>query len=73
MKPEIIIEIDGKGEKISLEVRGERGRQCLEVTQFLEGVLGELERRSLKSEYFSSRIRTRQTQRVMDPERESRE
>jgi len=69
VKTEIVIDIDSSGKQITLEVKGEQGRQCLETTHFLEEVLGERERRSLKSAYFAARGQSRIAGRVSTRER----
>ena len=62
MKPEIVVEIDESGEKVSIEVKGEQGRKCVEATQFLEEALGTLQARTFKTEYFlnGGRVKARQ-------------
>jgi hypothetical protein len=57
MKPEIILEIDGKGEGVSIEVKGQSGKVCLETTEFLEHALGQPLNRSFKTEYFVGKAR----------------
>jgi len=49
MKEEIIVTVKRGGE-IHTEVRGVKGKQCIEITEFISS-LGE-STRSLKSEYF---------------------
>ena len=51
MKEEIIVTIK-KGGEIHAEARGVKGKQCIEITEFISA-LGE-STRSLKSEYFQS-------------------
>lgn len=59
MEKEVVIEIDQGGKGISVEVRGETGRQCLASTSFLEQVLGETVTRKLKPEYFIGKAKSR--------------
>ena len=68
MKEELIIDIDEDGRTIEMEVKGQQGRRCLELTQFLEQALGDIVVRRLKSEYFVKRARTRLRQRLCNRE-----
>ena len=57
MKPEIVVEIDQKGESVRLEVKGESGRRCLETTTSLVEALGEVVNRTYKADYYVQRAR----------------
>ena len=51
MKEEIIVTIK-KGGEIHTEVRGVKGKQCIEITEFISA-LGDSSR-SMKSEFYNS-------------------
>lgn len=46
---EIIIDKNGK---IDIEVKGVKGHSCKELTRDLEEALGEVEKRTCKTEYY---------------------
>lgn len=66
---EIVLELDPEGEAITIEVKGERGRSCLETTRFLENALGEVTDRKLKASGFGERTEARVRLRARDPDR----
>lgn len=47
----IKIKIDEKG-KVYLDVSGANGNKCVELTKELEKLLGEIEERTFKPEYY---------------------
>ena len=51
MKREIEIKIDPDG-NVSVQVRGVKGKECLEFSKFLEESLGEVGEREYTSEYY---------------------
>lgn len=53
LKREMEIEISRDG-KVSITVKGVQGRECLEVSQFLEEGLGETIEQELTSEYYQA-------------------
>ena len=50
-KEEFEITIGPNGE-IQIEVKGAKGKSCVELTAFLEQALGEVKSRDLKPEYY---------------------
>lgn len=50
-KEEFEITIGPNGE-IQIEVKGTKGKSCVELTAFLERALGEVTSRDLKPEYY---------------------
>jgi hypothetical protein len=54
---EIIIGPDGK---ISIDIKGASGKSCIELTEFLEKALGEVEDRQLKPEYYTQEVKKEQ-------------
>jgi hypothetical protein len=61
-KVEIEIEITTTGE-VHMEVKGVKGKGCLDLTKPLEAALGKVEARKLKSEYYetATAVQTRRT------------
>ena len=64
MQPEIIVTINSQGE-ITTEVKGMTGRQCVEVTKFID-MLGEFERTTMP-EYFQSARQKLHQHIIIDP------
>ena len=64
MKHELTIEIDSKGEQATLEISGQPGKECIEVTRLFESALGEVITRQHTREYFLKKagIQARTTQ-----------
>ena len=64
MKHELTIEIDRTGEQATLEVSGQPGKQCIEVTRLFESALGKIISRQHTREYFLKKagIHARTTQ-----------
>ena len=67
MKHELTIEIDSTGEQATLEVLGQPGKECVEVTRLFESALGKIISRQHTREYFLKKTgihaRTTQTRR----------
>jgi hypothetical protein len=55
MKKEIVIELDRTGKTVGIEVKGGSGRECLDLTRFLEESLGVVASRHMKREGFLNR------------------
>lgn len=51
LKRELEIEISSDG-KVSIQVKGVGGKECLEFSRFLEETLGEVVEREFTSEYY---------------------
>ena len=54
---EIVIGPDGK---ISIDVKGAKGKSCIELTEFLEQALGEVTDRQMKPEYYTQETKQEQ-------------
>ena len=56
-KKDIEIEIMPDG-TVSLAVKGAKGKECLDLTKFLEEALGEVTERTHTSEYYEQETKT---------------
>jgi hypothetical protein len=43
-----------KSGKVEIEVKGAKGMRCLQLTQAIENLLGKVDARSLKRDFYSS-------------------
>ena len=57
-REEFEITIGANGE-IQIEVTGAKGKECLELTEFLEQALGEVKERKMKPEYYEQKDSTK--------------
>ncbi len=55
MKEEIVIELDMMGRTVEIDVKGGSGRECLDLTRFLEESLGPVTSRHMKRKGFVNR------------------
>lgn len=57
---ELEITVDGEG-NVSYEVKGVKGKGCVEETKFLDDALGVVEERNFTRSFYQQEVRTSRT------------